>query len=332
MANELTKFNLRQHIRAQLSQVLELGLYGVSKPSPEGTLRGIDVLGTKDTTQKLTRAAIIYAASRKKYFDLLNPMSFYEKLVISKFFAAVPMPSPADKIALEPFLPPITETFSGVFPIKWRGSQPINSALIEQLGLQPGRYYAKSNAGSGTNISFEVPLSNEKEKTLQNLTTSWLDLNHGKRAGEWWYTLIRPQNYIETDMSDGTSDLTDWKFHVGGGNILAVQVDIDRSRSHTQLMYDRNFRFIDEEMFFKTGDPLSKPKYYEDLREIAELIALRFEYARVDLYQVNGRIYLGEITLCPMGGLRTPKSAVLDAKIGQEWQGGFFAHSHVSTS
>ena len=130
-------------------------------------------------------------------------------------------------------------------------------------------------------------------------------------------------------MSESDQSLTDWKFHVGGGRVLAVQVDMNRSTNHQQLIFDREFNFLSEKLFFKSGKPFAKPAQYELMRSIAEDIAKPFEYARVDLYVANGTIYLGEITLAPMGGMRMPASKRLDEMMGDTWESPFFMRNEV---
>jgi hypothetical protein len=307
-----------------LEQILEEGRYGTSEPAPAGTLRGLDVLPLGVLRQKFSRATIIHAGARNALPNFLQPRTFFEKLVIAKFFAPIPMPSPADKLGLRPYCATNNPRFVGPFDPVWSGRQAITADLLRQLDLPAGSYYAKSNCGSGTNFKFSVPDPEDRLFQLESISSGWLRGGHGVRAGEWWYGLIAPRNFIEADMSSGEGSLTDWKFHTGGGRVFAVQVDRNRSTDHEQLVYDRAFSFLPEVLFFKTGQPETKPAFYEDMLAIAEDISKPFEYARVDLYEVNGRIYLGEITLAPMGGTRLPKSSRLDVFIGGQWQSPFF--------
>lgn len=322
--DHLTKKDCRQYAVRTFDRIINDGRFGLDQTAPLGTLRGIDVMPCSLIRQKLSRAAIVYVGARQRLPDFENPTTFYEKLVLSKLFAPIPMPSPANKLGLAPFSQIENECFAGSFPVLWSGNAPIDSHLLDTLNLPAGRYYAKSNAGSGTNFGFDLPMSKKTRDHLQHLSALWLDAEHGVKAGEWWYGLIRKQNFIEADMSDSSVSLTDWKFHVGAGRTLAVQVDVERSTNHRQLMYDRDFNFINEMMFFKTGKPQAKPDFFDDMRHIAEAIAARFQYARVDLYHTKGKIYLGEITLAPIGGMRVPKSEKLDNIIGGMWRSPFF--------
>lgn len=322
---DMNVWHCRQRAIADFDRLMSDQRHGFASPAPAGTLRGIDVMPWRLVRQKMSRATIMHHGARKKLPDFVNPKTFYEKLVVSKFFAPIPMPSPADKLGLASFCQVDHPQFAGVFATKWSGQTPITAKLLQLLDLPPGRYFAKSNAGSGTNFAFKMPVSDDVLAKLEAVTARWLEIEHGVKAGEWWYGLIRPQIFIEADMSEVGASLTDWKFHIGAGRTLAVQVDEDRNTNHRQLMFDRDFNYIPESLFFKTGEPFERPPFYEAMRDIAEQIAKPFQFARVDLYHTQGRIYLGEITLAPMGGMRLPNSVRLDQMMGDAWDGAFFS-------
>ncbi|MEP2534374.1 ATP-grasp fold amidoligase family protein [Shimia sp.] len=322
---KLTAIDARRVAREVTARIFEENMFGASDPAPRGTLRGIDVLPTSRVTQKLSRALQTILTSRGALPDLLRPQTFFEKLTMAKFFAPVPMPSPADKLAVGQYVPAELHDTISVIPPVWSGRTQITKDLLDQLSLPKGVYYAKSNSGSGTNDMFEIPPTDQNLERLARFSENWLTQKHGERAGEWWYDLIRPQNMIEPDLAVNPGEsLSDWKFHTGGGNVLALQLDLDRGAAHRQLMFERDFTFIPEKMFFQTGEPVEKPARYDEIVEIVEAIAKPFEFARVDLYLVGDKIYLGEITLAPIGGQRLPISEKLDHLMGARWKSDFF--------
>nr|WP_239113564.1 ATP-grasp fold amidoligase family protein [Shimia biformata] len=235
------------------------------------------------------------------------------------------MPSPADKLAVGAYIPCAWREQVTTIPVKWASRDPQLSDALNNAPIPSGRYWLKSNCGSGGNIPVELPADREKLEWLEMKAGKWLNFEHGVKSGEWWYSLIGKQVFLETDMTPtGGSALTDWKFFTGRGRVLAVQVDLDRSTQHRQLMFDRNFNFLPHEMFFPTGAPIDPPDMFETMRSVAEAIAQPFEFARVDLYETDNRLYLGEITLAPMGGVRLPRSAQLDEMMGAAWVSPFF--------
>ena len=47
---------------------------------------------------------------------------------------------------------------------------------------------------------------------------------------------------------------------------------------------------------------MSKPSRLDDMLEMASKLSKGFPFLRVDLYQVDGKIYFGELTLTSLGG------------------------------
>lgn len=319
-----SNFEIRDYVRSAVDEIFDRNLYSVASTAPPGTLRGLDVLGIDEVRHKLSRAARIWVGARGRLPDFTAPQSFFEKLAISKFFAPIPMPSPADKLGCAAFIPAKLKGSVGVMPVVWSGSQALDAKTLAGLNLGAGSYYTKLNSGSGSNRRFTVPVSAEEQAEIEATTMEWMDYSHGEKAGEWWYGLIRPQILIEKDLAKPGTSLADWKFHTGNGRILAVQVDLDRHQGHRQLMFDQDFTYSPERLFFETGEPIAKPKSFESMIEVAQEIGRQFSFARIDLYLIDDRLHLGEITLAPMGGLKPPLSEKLDLDMGSRWKGGLF--------
>jgi len=62
--------------------------------------------------------------------------------------------------------------------------------------------------------------------------------------------------------------------------------------------------------------PLQKPLHYDRMIRIAEDISRRFPHVRVDLYNVNGRIYFGELTFYDGSGYMVYTPDSFDIEIG----------------
>ncbi|PRY71422.1 ATP-grasp fold amidoligase family protein [Marivita geojedonensis] len=319
MKKDLSKFELRQIGRKTYDEIYARGLFGSTSAAPSGTLRGIDVLPSDIIRQKLNRAIQVYYGQKGVLPNLIRPSTFFEKLTISKFFAPIIMPSPADKLNVSAFVPDGLAFKVKTIDVMWEGYQPITRKIIDSLGLPQGKYYAKSSGGTGRNIRFTVPLTDKDALKIEENSANWLIDPHGVRAGEWWYDLMRAKNFIEADLSPNDGSLTDWKFHCGGGEILAIQVDHGRHSQHTQTLYDADFKQIPEELFFPFGPPEAKPIFVDNMILLSKMISRHFEFVRVDLYHSGDTIFVGELTLAPMGGQRPPNSYALDKTMGSTW-------------
>ncbi|MBR4756737.1 MAG: glycosyltransferase, partial [Bacteroidales bacterium] len=52
----------------------------------------------------------------------------------------------------------------------------------------------------------------------------------------------------------------------------------------------------------RPSQPLPKPIHYEEMLEIARNLSQGFPEVRIDLYEVNGKVYFGEMTFTSAGG------------------------------
>ena len=55
------------------------------------------------------------------------------------------------------------------------------------------------------------------------------------------------------------------------------------------------------------------------MKELVKKLSQGFEYVRVDLYNVDGKIYFGEMTFCPESGFGDISPVEWDYKLGSYW-------------
>lgn len=311
----------RRRTRRLFDQIVERNIYGAGAPPPPGRLRSFDLLSDAKTQYTLTRGINWYACNHGFEPSLLRPRRFTEKLLVAKFFAPVPMPSPGDKLGVEAYIPPAWRALVSAAPRVWESHLP---AVPREIDAPPGVYYLKANHASGANLKLTLPFDDAAHAEAEAFAAKWLKADYGWRGGEWWYQPIRRKVFLEQSFSDHGASEPDWKIFVLGGKAALVQVDLDRDQNHVQLLYDREFTFLPAELFFPSGEPIGKPANYDDLIGAAEAIGRQFEFARVDLYNTPNGIVLGEITLAPGGGRLRLRSPELDLWMGDEWRSSLF--------
>ena len=101
-----------------------------------------------------------------------------------------------------------------------------------------------------------------------------------------------------------------------------VVVDQDRFSAHTSTLLHPDWHaFAVEGGKFDTADELpAQPPNYAEMVEVAQRLAADFAFARIDLYNVDGRIYFGEITHNPGGGLVRLRPRAFDRALGELWR------------
>lgn len=128
------------------------------------------------------------------------------------------------------------------------------------------------------------------EKTLKE--------NRGLMYREANYKYLRPRLIAEPMIAD-PKYLVDYKIFCRKGDPKIIQVDIDRHGEHRQAFFDTEWQKIPVCYIAKTADKVEKPKELEELVRVSKVIARDFDDVRVDLYAVDGRVLVGEITHVP---------------------------------
>lgn len=140
--------------------------------------------------------------------------------------------------------------------------------------------------------------------------------------GRYCGTIIITDEALErySDMSHG---LIDYKFFCFDGMTEFVYAMGDRELGQKVRvgLFDRSFNRIP---VLRDGDEdigrVSVPQNYSGLLKTAELLAAEFPHVRVDLYDVDGKIYFGELTFFNASGYMKYKPDDFDLIIGKKFK------------
>lgn len=102
--------------------------------------------------------------------------------------------------------------------------------------------------------------------------------------------------------------LIDYKMWCFNGKCHYIMCCCNRDKQGLDMtLYDREWNSHPEQMaytsHFRKGRPIPKPQNLDLMFEMAETLARPFPCVRVDLYNVGGKIYFGEMTYTSLGGL-----------------------------
>jgi hypothetical protein len=129
--------------------------------------------------------------------------------------------------------------------------------------------------------------------------------NYFAYGREWPYKSLKPRIIAEQLMVDESGvELKDYKFFCFGGEPKALFVATDRP-------HDTRFDFFDLEfnhLPFTNGHEnatkkIHKPLNFELMIEIARKLSQGIPHVRVDLYNINGKVFFGELTFFHWGGM-----------------------------
>ena len=166
------------------------------------------------------------------------------------------------------------------------------------------------------------------DKTQLNITEcknrlqSWLDTTYGTYSVEPHYKTIPHRIYAEQALGDGNG-LIDYKFHCCNGKPQFIMVCHDRDlyKSGHQMireLFDTDWNDLSQYVIPAGKATTPRPTQLARMLEIANILSADFPFVRVDLYEVNEKIYFGELTFSPTGGVFATYSNEFIEKMGKK--------------
>jgi len=239
-----------------------------------------------------------YHKAQGRSLDKANPKTFSEKLLCWMIMQNR-NDDPRYTIMADKFL--VREYIARKIGCKyladlyWQGTKP---NLIPFDRLQKP-YVLKTNHGSGQVIVVKADVDrNEVISKLEN----WLRSNYYWAAREYQYLNIKPRVMVEEFLDDGAIDgPLDYRFWCFHGVPTVIQVD---NHAHDiNPFFDTTWKLLDLTYRPLASRPqIERPINLEEMLAIASSLAEEFEFVRVDLYNIKGRIVFGELTFTPVAG------------------------------
>ena len=246
---------------------------------------------------------VVFLLRTGKNLNLSNPQTFNEKLQWLKLYYRRPiLTSMVDKyeakrivaniIGEEYIIPTI-----GV----WDKPEEIDfDELPEQFVLKT----THGGGNSGVVICRDKSKFN-REEAINKLNKS-LKQEIYSYLREWPYKNVPKRIIAETYMEDGrTHGLWDYKFFAFNGVVKSLFVATERDSGNVKFdFYDQDFNHLDlVQTHPMSGQILEKPKCFEEMKKVAEKLSEGLPEVRIDLYDVNGKVYFGEFTFFHHGGV-----------------------------
>lgn len=178
----------------------------------------------------------------------------------------------------------------------------------------PNEFVLKATHGSG-----DILVVTDKSKLdIPKIVSEFeVDLSHlyGALESGLHYLRIHPRMIAEALMHNDpetaktSTSIIDYKIWCFNGKVFWIWTCANRDDHSTEVMtYDKEWNAYPEFSIFKEGykrgEYLPKPKNIEKMIEVAEKLAQPFPCVRVDLYNIDGHIYFGELTFTSYGGLQ----------------------------
>ena len=146
-----------------------------------------------------------------------------------------------------------------------------------------------------------------------------LKRNYFWQSREWPYKNIKPRIIAEKYMVDESgTELKDYKFFCFNGEPKALFIATDRPHDTKFDFYDIEFNHLP----FTNGHPnadreIKKPAGFDEMAQLARKLSEGLCHVRIDLYDINGKIYFGEITFFHWSGMTPFEPEEWDYKFGE---------------
>lgn len=243
--------------------------------------------------------------------DFSNPLTYTEKLNYSKLYNPTKKKSLlTDKITVrdwikkkigEEYLVPIIAIYDSFENIDFK--------------RLPKEYIIKCSHDSGSTNIIDKNHKLDKQE-LSKKFDYYLNRNLASYNYEMHYRDIKPHIIIEENLG---ANVEEYKFLCFNGKLYYIWQDFDNHT--TRNVYDSNFNLLDIELTYpKNKERLKKPTKFEEMKKIVKKLSKGFDQVRVDLYDVDGKIYFNEMTFTSGNGMSSFKPSEIDLEIGKLWK------------
>ena len=251
------------------------------------------------------------------WFNLNNPKTFNEKLQWLKVYYRRPdFTTMVDKYAVKEYVAKIVGGDKIIPTIGvWKSFDEIDFDAL------PNQFVLKCTHDSGGIVICRDKKQLNYEKAKKRINAS-LATNYYYHTREFPYKDVKPRIIAEELLTDDkTKDLRDYKFFCFNGVVRMFKIDFDRFTDHHANYYDPNGILLP---FGEANYPpvynrkLEMPTKLDEMKILAEKLSSGIPFVRVDFYEVNDKVYFGELTFFPAAGCSKYTDMSWDKKMG-EW-------------
>ena len=263
------------------------------------------VLGTISAVAGVDAAKMFDAQLRfHKKLNLKKPTTLSDKIAYIELHEQSPLaPSCTDKYAVRAFVEQkgLGDTLVPLVGGPWSNAEDVDFDTL------PDSFAIKATHGCKMNYLVPSKATMDVEKCRQEMKR-WLATTYGGYSMELHYLAIPHRIYAEQYL-ENASQLIDYKIHCLNGKPEFILVCSDRKANGDAAMqvtldlFDLNWKHIPE--LIPSGAEVAgngsmpRPQKLGEMIEIARRLSEDLKFVRVDLYELDGKVYFGELTFSP---------------------------------
>lgn len=266
------------------------------------TLLGIKVRLPLDTSLDKMKMYLKVWFFKKtgEILDLDNPKSFNEKIQWLKLHDSTPLKTRlADKYLVREW---IKEKIGEEYLIPILGVwDKFDDIDFDKL---PDRFVLKGNHGCAYNYIVKDKSKMDIEDARKKFN-KWMKRNYAQNGGlELHYKDIPPKIVAEAYIEDSNKELNDYKIMCFNGKPQYIWIDLGRFTNRTENIYNTKWELQPFLLTYPNSkEEVPPPQNLDKMFELAEILAEGFPLVRVDFYNVDGKIYFGEMTFTSASGV-----------------------------
>lgn len=185
----------------------------------------------------------------------------------------------------------------------------------------PKQFVLKTTHGGGNTgvVVCKDKAKFDRQSAIKQLKDS-LEIDLYKRFREWPYKNVHKCIIAEEYMDDGSGELNDYKLLCYGGKCKNLFVCTERSGDVKVDFFDTEWNHLPfTRVHENSSKAIKKPASLKEMVNVAEKLAKAIDtpLVRIDLYDIRGHIYFGEITFFPGGGMEAFQPEEWDYKLGE---------------
>lgn len=271
---------------------------------PSGLIPVLSYRGFLRWIPDKTYLKLIFRVIMKKKLDLKNPKTYSEKLQWIKLYDRNPLyVRLVDKYEVKEY---IKEKIGSEYVIPTIGIwDRVEDIPFDQL---PSQFVLKCTHDSGGIIICKDKDQFDVKKAKKELN-KYLHKSFYWYGREWPYKQVKPRIIAEKYMEDSkTHELRDYKFFSFDGQVKALFIATGRQNPNDETrfdFFDESFNHLDLINGHPNADIVpEKPVCFDEMKSLAASISIGIPQVRIDFYEVNGRVYFGEMTFFHWCGLK----------------------------
>lgn len=199
----------------------------------------------------------------------------------------------------------------------WNNPEEIDFDML------PNQFVLKCNHNSGLGMCICKDKDKLNIESVKKKLHKGLMQNYYLTSREWPYKNVERKIIAEQYMTDNNTDeLRDYKFYCFSGKPQYCQVISDRSTNETIDFFDMDWKHMSftglEKPYHRhSNKELEKPVQFSLMKQFAGKLSEGIPFLRVDFYEINQKLYFGELTFYPAGGFGEFDDESINLQLGK---------------